>query len=187
MAISKIIYNGVTQIDLTGDTVDASNLISPNTAHKNDGTQITGSITPATITVTDLVNSTGTTCVIITGAETWETLYDGSCTAYHTDGQPYNYFWIPELQDIYLAEGSKWRITMDGTTYVSIAEIDDSTPSMLGTIYIGNPVYFNGTGTDNGSPTPYYCYNAGHGAWAIGTPLEANIEHTIKVERPTTT
>jgi len=42
MAISKIILNGVTQIDLTSDTVAASNLISPNTAHGADGQAIVG-------------------------------------------------------------------------------------------------------------------------------------------------
>lgn len=42
MAISKIILNGVTQIDLTSDTVQASNLISPNTAHGADGEAIVG-------------------------------------------------------------------------------------------------------------------------------------------------
>lgn len=42
MAISKIILNGVTQMDLTADTVAASNLISPNTAHGADGEAIVG-------------------------------------------------------------------------------------------------------------------------------------------------
>lgn len=42
MAISKIILNGVTQMDLTGDTVAANNLISPNTAHGADGEPIVG-------------------------------------------------------------------------------------------------------------------------------------------------
>lgn len=42
MAISKIILNGVTQMDLTQDSVQASNLISPNTAHGADGEAIVG-------------------------------------------------------------------------------------------------------------------------------------------------
>ena len=45
MAISKIILNGVTQMDLTQDTVAASNLISPNTAHGADGLAVTGTAT----------------------------------------------------------------------------------------------------------------------------------------------
>lgn len=45
MAISKIILNGVTQIDLTQDTVAAANLIAPNTAHGADGEPIVGEAT----------------------------------------------------------------------------------------------------------------------------------------------
>lgn len=47
MAISKIILNGVTQMDLTSDTVQASNLIAPNTAHGADGMAITGTASAA--------------------------------------------------------------------------------------------------------------------------------------------
>lgn len=42
MAFSKIILNGVTQIDLTQDTVASNNLIAPNIAHGADGNQVTG-------------------------------------------------------------------------------------------------------------------------------------------------
>jgi len=42
MAISKIILNGTTQIDLTQDTVAASNLLATYTAHGADGETITG-------------------------------------------------------------------------------------------------------------------------------------------------
>lgn len=45
MAISKIILNGVTQIDLTSDTVATNNLIAPNTAHGADGLAIVGTAT----------------------------------------------------------------------------------------------------------------------------------------------
>lgn len=43
MAISKIILNGVTQMDLTTDTVaQASHIVSPYVGHLNDGTVATG-------------------------------------------------------------------------------------------------------------------------------------------------
>ena len=42
MAISKIILNGVTQMDLTADTVAANNLIAPNTAHGANGEPVVG-------------------------------------------------------------------------------------------------------------------------------------------------
>jgi len=45
MAVSKVIYGGQTLIDITADTVTASNLLSGETAHKADGTQVTGECT----------------------------------------------------------------------------------------------------------------------------------------------
>lgn len=59
MAISKIILNGVTQIDLTSDTVAASNLISPNTAHGADGEPVVG-------TASQGITPTGTKNISIT-------------------------------------------------------------------------------------------------------------------------
>lgn len=46
MAISKIILNGVTQMDVTQDTVAAANLLSGHTAHGADGESITGTYEP---------------------------------------------------------------------------------------------------------------------------------------------
>lgn len=45
MAINKIIYGGDTLIDLTGDTVDASHLLSGYKAHDRSGEVITGTCT----------------------------------------------------------------------------------------------------------------------------------------------
>ena len=59
MAISKIILNGVTQMDLTADTVAASNLIAPNTAHGADGEAVVGTASGGTdFIVTLSYNST---------------------------------------------------------------------------------------------------------------------------------
>ena len=49
MAISKIILNGVTQMDLTSDTVAANNLISPNTAHDAAGLPVVGTASGGSI------------------------------------------------------------------------------------------------------------------------------------------
>ena len=48
MAISKLILNGTTQMDLTSDTVAAASMLSGTTAHKNDGTSVTGTIATKT-------------------------------------------------------------------------------------------------------------------------------------------
>ena len=45
MAIAKVILNGVTQMDVTQDTVTVDKLLSGYTATKNDGTKITGTAT----------------------------------------------------------------------------------------------------------------------------------------------
>lgn len=45
MAISKVIYNGNTLIDLTSDTVVADKLLTGYTAHGKDGSKVTGSCT----------------------------------------------------------------------------------------------------------------------------------------------
>lgn len=44
MGIAKIILNGVTQMDVTGDTVSSSNLLSGNTATGADGEKVSGDI-----------------------------------------------------------------------------------------------------------------------------------------------
>lgn len=49
--ISKVVYSGETLIDLTADTVTPDKLFSGITAHKADGTIITG--TAAVTIVTD--------------------------------------------------------------------------------------------------------------------------------------
>lgn len=59
MAISKIILNGVTQMDLTQDTVAAANLISPNTAHGADGEPVVGAAVEKVLT-TKSITANGT-------------------------------------------------------------------------------------------------------------------------------
>ena len=44
MAYSKVILNGTALMDVTQDTVQANNLLSGNTATKNDGTKVNGSV-----------------------------------------------------------------------------------------------------------------------------------------------
>ena len=45
MAYSKVVLDGTTLIDLTQDTVVADSMLYGVTAHKNDGTTITGTLT----------------------------------------------------------------------------------------------------------------------------------------------
>ena len=44
MGVNKVIYNGTTLIDLTGDTVTASTLAQGKTAHDKSGNRIVGTM-----------------------------------------------------------------------------------------------------------------------------------------------
>lgn len=59
MAFSKIVLNGVTQIDLTSDTVTAATLFSPQTAHGADGEPVTGAAVEKVLT-TKTITANGT-------------------------------------------------------------------------------------------------------------------------------
>lgn len=66
MAISKIILNGVTQMDVTGKTVTSASMRNGITALKNDGTDITGSIQDMTLPSASSSTSSGTAKATIT-------------------------------------------------------------------------------------------------------------------------
>ena len=66
MAISKIILNGVTQMDVTGKTVTSASMRSGVTALKNDGTDITGSLADMTLPSSASASSSGTSKATIT-------------------------------------------------------------------------------------------------------------------------
>lgn len=68
MAISKITLNGVTQIDLTSDTVTASKLFDDYTAHGADGTVVTGSYVAPTARTSSDVTVNGATVTVPVGA-----------------------------------------------------------------------------------------------------------------------
>ena len=89
MAISKIILNGVTQMDLTSDTVAASNLLAPYTAHGADGEAVVGTASGGASNIV-----TGTFKGTTTGAAMDVTLnYSGS-------GYPIGVFIYPSQSDV---------------------------------------------------------------------------------------
>lgn len=77
MAISKIILNGVTQMDLTSDTVAASNLIAPNTAHGADGNAIVGTASGGSSAWTKVAETSYQVSTTSTSTATVDTLATG--------------------------------------------------------------------------------------------------------------
>ena len=67
--VSKVILDGATIMDVTQDTVNASNTLTGFTGHKNDGASFTGSYTPIGMTITDVVEQDGGTVRTISGTE----------------------------------------------------------------------------------------------------------------------
>lgn len=63
MAINKVVYDGNTLIDLTGDTVDASNLLVGYTAHDRSGALIQGAFDPSVYVLKAGDTMTGTLTV----------------------------------------------------------------------------------------------------------------------------
>lgn len=105
----------------------------------------------------------------------WETLFDNNANLEADD--PYPYFWITELADVVIPQGSTWRITFDGVSYVCVA-----TAYTEGYGYvIGNPVYSD-MGADDGSGVPLSLYRSPWGAWSGGADASTG-SHTLKIER----
>lgn len=63
--VNKVVANGVTKIDLTGDTVSAANLLSGITAHDRSGAPIEGTM-PSVATATG--DATATAASLLSGA-----------------------------------------------------------------------------------------------------------------------
>lgn len=63
--VNKVVSNGVTKIDLTGDTVSAENLLSGITAHDRSGATITGTM-PSVATATG--DATAMAASLLSGA-----------------------------------------------------------------------------------------------------------------------
>ena len=100
------------------------------------------------------------------------TIYDGVPTFY-TDGG--NYVWIPELGNIYPSVGSEWRITINNTEYLCVAQL-------VGVdVIVGNPVHVGGSDDETGMPFAFYNYQGR--AWSGDTVTQQQGDYNIKIER----
>ena len=85
MAISKIILNGVTQMDVTGVSVQASNLIAPNTAIGADGEAVVGTASGGSSAWTKVAETSYQVSTTITSASDVAILETGHSELWTSD------------------------------------------------------------------------------------------------------
>ena len=178
MPINKVVFGSNTLIDISDTTATAGDVASGKYFYAKDGTKTEGTASGESVTVTDVANVTGITCLITTSSEpepseTWTEIYNN--TSNPNADTPYNYLWLSSLSSIYPTVGSKWRLTINGVEYICIAVVFN------GLIGVGNPKYSGGT--DDGSGCPVCFTNQGWGAWVGDTELPAATPASIKIEQ----
>lgn len=134
MAVSKVILDGVTLIDVTNDTVDVTNLLSGYTALKNDGTSITGTasggptvlvdsttLSAASNTITfSNINSLPSFCILVNSTNNNYNNTQVVCVSYMSTNVSPN-----PASNWEISEASKGKLTydMDGFVYIVSNEL----------------------------------------------------------------
>ena len=151
MAISKVVYDGNTLIDLTSDSVNASNLSKGTTAHNAAGEQIVGTFEQAQSdwnqndeTAVDYVKNRP----FYTGNPV-ETVLVEERTLSFTEVDPGAGLYTSDFASAYpFIAGETCTVYWDGNAYELAWKNFEG-----GTLYLGNPsIAFGGTGTDTGEP-----------------------------------
>lgn len=102
----------------------------------------------------------------------YTTLYDGSVTTFDDDGD--NKFTVPEMSSIWASDGDIYRVTINGTEYITQGTTAN------GTVIFGNVDFFS---TQTGMPFDFYHLT---GAYWEGFMREAGT-YTFKVEKQEST
>lgn len=139
MAISKIILNGVTQMDVTQDTVASGNLLSGETATGADGNPVVGAYVPASATIQSLN---------VTPSETQQTFNSSSVDGY----KPVT---VGAVSSSYVGSGVTRRsssdMTVSGTTVTAPAGYYENAASI--TVSSGTVQTDTKTVTASNNPT----------------------------------
>ena len=133
MAISKVILNGETQMDVTPDTVTPEVMVEGYTALKNNGVRAVGTFVPNEGTVTEVATGTGLTGGPITSSGTVKAnlvsetkLTNAATAATETSGRVYP---VAVDKNGKLAVNVPW----ENSTYVAITD-DINMATISGTI-----------------------------------------------------
>lgn len=102
----------------------------------------------------------------------YTTLYDGSVTTFDEDGD--NKFTVPEMRSIWPSDGDIYRVTINGTEYITQGTTAN------GTVIFGNVDFFS---TQTGMPFVFYHLTS---AYWEGYLREAGT-YTLKVEKQEST
>lgn len=178
MAISKIILNGVTQMDVTQDTVASSNLLSGETATGADGNQVVGAYVPASATIQSLN---------VTPSETQQTFNSSSVDGY----KPVT---VGAVSSSYVGSGVTRRsptdMTVSGGTVTAPAGYYESASSKaVATGTEGAPTATKGTVSNHSvSVTPSVTNSAGYisGGTKTGTAVSVSASELVSGNLPIT-
>lgn len=162
MAISKVILNGTTLMDVTTDTVAADKLLSSYTATKNDGTKITG-----TLQSSSLKTAQGFTTYDANNSR-W------TLTFSNLTNSPHTFFLMPNTPNIYQGESNYpalYAAPLYGNPntgpsdipayYVIVNATYDGTSSKFYHVLLGSPSYYRSLIDDNLSQVASWSYSSG--------------------------
>ena len=120
--VNKVVYGNQTVMDISGDTVTASDVAQGKTFHDATGEQKTGSYVAPTITQITPSNSSPVT---LTSGNNYQPTANGKAVASITDVTPTAYY-CPQL-----VSGNIYTLTTGSAGYLSSVDIEELIPSNL--------------------------------------------------------
>ena len=176
MAISKVVYDGNTLIDLTSDSVNASNLSKGTTAHNAAGEPIVGTFEQVQ---SDWNQNNETAADYVKNRPFYtknpvETVLVEEMTLSFTEVDPGAGIYTSDFEGAYsFIAGETYTVYWDGNAYELAWKIFEG-----GTLYLGNPSIAFG-GTDTGEPFSAMTDNSRMMVYTV----DASASHTFSISK----